>query len=71
MIHTYQLEQPCYLVNKHGPHILVHSYKLVIFYKVSFGDLLRDQGFEKKHEISKKKKGFIILLCHKQKLQPN
>ena len=55
MIHTCQLEQPCYLVDKHGPHILVHSYKLVIFYKVSFGDLLRNQGFEKKHEISKKK----------------
>ena len=67
MIHTYQLEQPCYLVDKHGPHIVVHSYKLVILYKFSFGDLLKHQDFERKYEISKKK-GFITLLCYKQKL---
>ena len=46
MIHTFQLEQPCYLVDKHGPHIVVHSYKLVIFYKFSFGDLLKHQDFD-------------------------
>ena len=48
MIHTYQLEQPCYLVDKHGPQIVVHSYKLVIF------------GFEKKHEISKNKRDLSL-----------
>ena len=33
MIHTCQLEQPCYLADKHGPQIVVHSYKIVIFGK--------------------------------------
>ena len=48
MIHTCQLEQICYLVDKHGPQIMVHSYKLVIF------------DFEKRHEISKEKRDLSL-----------
>ena len=61
MIHTYQLEQPCYLVDKHGPHIVVHSYKLVIFYKSFIWRLAwKPRFWEKKHEISKKKRDLSL-----------
>ena len=33
MIHTCQLEQPCYLADNNGPQIVVHSYEIVIFGK--------------------------------------
>ena len=59
MIHTCQLEQPCYLADKHGPQIVVHSYKLVIFgKKFHLETCLETKVLRKKHEISKKKRDY-------------